>query len=416
MASCELQPTIDLSEPSSCSTIAEPVEPAKLYDRSFVLAFLSQTVFVIANTLMAHYGRWIEFLGGNLQQVGWITGVCVATSIVMRPMMALLINRLGAKTTWWMGYLIFSLSASANCFLPDLNFAIYFIRSCNVLGAAIVFASSLTYISQVAPEERRTEAIGILGVGGFFGMLVGPYLGDLLLGDGTRERSGFLTLFVVAAAANILPGIMLYFVKAPARPPSGHSLRLSQFVRVARAYWPGRILLVDFVFGVCMSVPFAFLVNFVDDLKLHFAGWSEVGFFFICYASVGIIFRVGLRRLPEQIGPQNVLLIGLCVMALGMFSFSLVGPQRVSFLAIPAVLAGLGHSLMFHTMTSLTIQSFPQEYRGTGSALALMTLDLGTLLGAPVLGWIGAEFGYSMLFNTIAFALIATFVFCLKKI
>ncbi|MEM7559710.1 MAG: MFS transporter, partial [Planctomycetota bacterium] len=84
--------------------------------------------------------------------------------------------------------------------------------------------------------------------------------------------------------------------------------------------------------------------------------------------------------------------------------------------AIPAVLAGLGHSLMFHTMTSLTIQSFPQEYRGTGSALALMTLDLGTLLGAPVLGWIGAEFGYSMLFNTIAFALIATFVFCLKKI
>ena len=416
MASCELQPATDLSEPSSSSTIAEPVKPTKLYDRSFVLAFLSQTVFVIANTLMAHYGRWIEFLGGNLQQVGWITGVCVATSIAMRPMMALLINRLGAKTTWWMGYVIFSLSASANCFLPDLNFAIYFIRSFNVLGAAIVFASSLTYISQVSPETRRTEAIGILGVGGFFGMLVGPYLGDLLLGAGTRERNGFLTLFAVAAAANILPGIMLYFVKAPARPPSGQSLRLSQFVHVVREYWPGRILLVDFVFGVCMSVPFAFLVNFVDDLNLRFAGWSEVGYFFICYASVGIVFRVGLRRLPEQIGPQNVLLIGLCVMAFGMFSFSLVGPQRVSLLAIPAVLAGLGHSLMFHTMTSLTIQSFPQEFRGTGSALALMTLDLGTLLGAPVLGWIGAQYGYSMLFNTIAFALIATFVFCLKKI
>ena len=47
----------------------------RLYDRNFLIAFASQTCFVGANTLMAHYARWIEFLGGDLRQVGYIMGV-----------------------------------------------------------------------------------------------------------------------------------------------------------------------------------------------------------------------------------------------------------------------------------------------------------------------------------------------------
>jgi predicted MFS family arabinose efflux permease len=56
---------------------------------------------------------------------------------------------------------------------------------------------------------------------------------------------------------------------------------------------------------------------------------------------------------------------------------------------------------MFHTMTSLTLQSFPLEVRGTGSALGLMMLDAGMLAGAPVLGQIGDRFGYSVMFQAL---------------
>ena len=43
----------------------------KLYDRSFGLVVVSQVFFGFANTVMAHYARWIEFLGGALDDIGY---------------------------------------------------------------------------------------------------------------------------------------------------------------------------------------------------------------------------------------------------------------------------------------------------------------------------------------------------------
>lgn len=380
--------------------------PVRLYDRNFVLALASQTCFVIANTLMAHYARWVEFLGGNLQQVGWVMGIGAASGLLFRPWLAQLINRLGAKRCWGIGYAVFAFSSLTNLLISDIGPVIYFARSTNVLGAAIVFASGLTYISQIAPDSRRTEAIGILGVGGFLGMLVGPFLGDYLLGDTAaslgRSRDSFVNMFIVAAAANAVPALLLATLRPSAASSQRKSLHLKDFIATTREYWPGTILIVDFAFGVCMAGPFVFAASYIDDTPLRLSGLSELGFFFWCYASIGIATRLTLRRLPDLVGPRPVLLAGMLIMTVGMFAYCLVSSSNPWLLAVPALLTGLGHGLMFHTMTSLTIEPFPIEVRGTGSALALMMLDLGMFLGSPILGWIGDVYGYSALFSAIA--------------
>ena len=378
----------------------------RLYDRNFVLALASQTCFVIANTLMTHYARWVEFLGGNLRQVGWVMGIGAASGLLFRPWLAQLINRLGAKRCWGIGYAVFAASSLLNLALVDIGPLIYLARSANVLGAAIVFASGLTYISQIAPEPRRTEAIGILGVGGFLGMLIGPFFGDFLLGNtvdiASRSRESFMNLFVVSAVANAIPALLLLTLRPSAAKSERKTLRISDFFATTRKHWPGTILLVDFAFGVCMAGPFVFAASYIDDTPLVLNGVSELGFFFWCYASVGIATRLTLRRLPDLVGARPVLLAGMLIMTVGMFAYCLVSKEFPWMLAIPAVLTGLGHGLMFHTMTSLTIEPFPLEVRGTGSALALMMLDLGMFLGAPVLGLVGDMFGYAALFCTIA--------------
>ena len=68
---------------------------------------------------------------------------------------------------------------------------------------------------------------------------------------------------------------------------------------------------------------------------------------------------------------------------------------------IPALICGTGHSLMFHTGTSLVLESFPSSVRGTGSSLSLTMLDVGLIAGAPVLGSIADRFGYDWLFITV---------------
>ena len=100
----------------------------RLYDRNFWLAFVSQSCFVSANTLMAHYSRWIEFLGGDLSQVGMIMGVGALLGLVLRPWMAQWINRLGARVMWACGYGIFSLSSLTNLFLENIDLEIFIVR------------------------------------------------------------------------------------------------------------------------------------------------------------------------------------------------------------------------------------------------------------------------------------------------
>jgi MFS family permease len=382
----------------------------RLYDRNFWLAFVSQTCFVSANTLMAHYSRWIEFLGGNLSQVGTIMGVGALLGLLLRPWMAQWINRLGARVMWACGLVFFSLSALTNLFLESLDLEIFLVRSGLVMGSAIVFASGLTYISQTSPESRKTEAIGIFGIGGFLGMLTGPFVGDLFLAN--RLRENFEMLFLVAAAANALPLVLLYFLRPTANEGSKSSLRLADFVLITRRYWPGSILLVDFAFGVCMTAPFVFVASFIDRESLDMPGVSVIGLFFLFYAGIAIIVRLLSRRLPDRVGSDRVLLCGVVLMSLGMFCFSMVHEGNPWLISIPAILTGAGHSLMFHTMTSLTLQPFPIAVRGTGSALALMMLDLGTFLGAPALGHLGETFGFSVLFSTIGgFNLFSGFVY-----
>lgn len=376
----------------------------RLYDRNFLIAFVSQMCFVISNTLMAHYARWIEFLGGDLRQVGSIMGAGALLGLALRPWMAQWINRLGARAMWGIGYVTFGCAALANLWLYDVGWMIYIVRSSLFVGTAIVFTSGLTYISQTAPDHRRTEAIGIFGIGGFLGMLLGPLLGDLFLVE--RERSNFAALFIVASLANVLPALGLYFLRPTESEGTKSSVRLSEFVSLTRRHWPGMILLVDFAFGVCMSAPFIFLASFIDSAQLQTDGVSIIGLFFMCYAGLGIFVRLTSRRLPDRLGARKVLFVGMFFMSFGMCCFGMVDTQRPWMIIVPALLAGTGHSLMFHTMVSLTLETFPNAVRGTGSALALIMLDLGTLVGAPVLGLIGERFGFGVLFGSIG-------VFCL---
>ena len=350
---------------------------------------------------MAHYSRWIEFLGGDLRQVGLIMGFGAMLSLFLRPWMAQWMNRLGSRTMWAIGYGLFAASSLSNLLLYDLSSWVYVVRSGLALGAAIVFASGLTYVAQIAPDHRRAEAIGILGVGGFAGMLIGPFLGDLFLGGGDRLRTDFVMFFVVAAIANLVPAWILWFMRPPERPATRSKVTVKEFVATVRRHWPGSILLVDFVFGAAITGPFIFVASFIDRAPLQMDGLSVLGVFFLFYAGPAILIRIFGRRLPEKLGERRVLLFGGCLMSVGIICFSFVHGGQPWMILLPAVLAGTGHSLMFHTMTALTLESFPNELRGTGSALALMMLDAGTIAGAPAFGSIGEHFGFVALFCSI---------------
>lgn len=370
----------------------------RLYTWNFLLAFLAQTAFTITNSLLAHYGRWVEFLGGNELDVGNVSSLSAFVGLVFRPLLAPWIDRLGPRFCWVVASVLVVLSSLANIFLTDLGFWLYLTRSIMAIGIAVVFASGLTYIAHVTPVDRRAEAIGVLGAGGFVGLLIGPALGDLFLHRAERTQEDF-TYFFLAAAAGVGASVLLVLLGKPA--PMHHEPARSwhpiDFLRTARKHWPGSIMFSTFVFGVCMTVPFVFLSIFVDQQTE-----SGIGPFFVVYATVGLAVRLGLRSWPDQFGAKRVLMVGMGMFGVGMWLFLLATREQPYWLMVAGAVCGAAHGVTFHSMVTLVLEPFPPEHRGSGSTLALMGIDSGTFFGAQILRFVIYKWGYPALFHSVA--------------
>ncbi|WP_419193357.1 MFS transporter [Kolteria novifilia] len=371
--------------------------PRSLYDRNFALTFIAQSLFVLANTLLVHYARWIAFLGGDELDIGWVMGFGAVTALLVRPWIGLWIDRLGALTMWMVGLTLFIISALTNFLLADVGVSIYVVRSLNVISTAIFFSASLTYITLMAPPDRRAEAIGTLGAAGFVGMMCGPWLGDWFVEDGDRSFGDFYALFGSAAGAIAIALVITYFgLREPPHLRTRSSLKVRHFIENFIRYWPGVVLSANVIFGVCLTVPFVFLARYLDVLDM---GGYGVGEFFVVYGGTGITVRLALRRLPDQIGWRKMLLAGLCVLGAGMFSYLLVDPNEPWTILIPATVSGMAHGLVFPSMMALVTEPFPNEARGTGSVLAIMSLDTGMVCAPPLMGVIAYTLGYGWMFT-----------------
>ena len=81
--------------------------------------------------------------------------------------------------------------------------------------------------------------------------------------------------------------------------------------------------------------------------------------------------------------------------ALGLGAFTLLGSVSPSFWLYAAVLIPVGlASITFLNSCNTSIQlSVEPQFRGRVLALYLAVLQGGTAVGAPLMGWIGSEFG-----------------------
>ena len=83
--------------------------------------------------------------------------------------------------------------------------AFILVRSVYGIGEAFFFVAAIAAVSDLAPEERRGEAINVASLSVYLGLAIGPFLGETLL-----AAAGFNVVWIVAAAtAGVATGLAL---------------------------------------------------------------------------------------------------------------------------------------------------------------------------------------------------------------
>ena len=373
-------------------------ESAAIYNRSFWLAYGANMSLVAANTMTFRFAEFVDLLKGTKTDTGWIVGLALAGSLISRFWLGQAIDRFGVRKLWLVGSALF-LGGCAGLWSTDaLGTQIYLARAAYQIGISAMFVCSNLHIQLRVPPHRRTEAIGSLGSSGFVGMIVGAQLVDLLF-DRFSGAVLFETLFAGTIGFGILYIIFVLLLThtdvhvSPEVTPPAHVL--------VRRYWPGPVVLVSLMMGLGFSVTMVFLTRLATERHL-----DGVRYFFTGYAVAAFSVRLLTRTWSRTMGRRSMMLLGLVGHASG-HAWLIFVQSEAQFIG-PALCIGFGHALLFPCVVSLGAETFPEQYRGTGTTMILAFADLGMALTSPILGRIPDQWGFTVMLSATSLSLVAS--------
>ena len=369
---------IDSVPPATAPADSRRTTEFRVYGPAFWCAYVSNTAMMVAVSLLYRYADFVLYLGGTEWNVGLIVGSGMVGSLAMRFFQGFGIDHFGPRRIWLWSMALFVFSMLGHLAITNVDGpAIFALRILYTTSLAGAFGASITSVSRSLPLARMAEVIGTLGTLGFIAMALGPQLGDFLCGHEQITRSELNTMFCVAAVLGAISWGGAELATRHESPPRRR--RRPPLVWLLRRYHPGSVLLLATVMGVGLVIPTTFLPTFIREHDIE-----HTGTFFLVYAGTAFLARLGTRRLPELIGVQPMIYIGLAALVVSLLSYMGVTSQWE--LAVPGVFAGLSHAVLFPAVTAKGSSAFPNRYRGLGTTVMLSMLDVGTLIGAPMIG------------------------------
>lgn len=329
-------------------------------------------------------------LGGGGGQVGLAVGAFSIAALVARPFAGLLGDRGGRRLLMTCGAGVAAVSTAALVAAHSVALLVV-LRLLAGLGEAAFFVGAVAAAGDLAPTDRRGEAMSLFSLALYGGIAIGPATGERLLASagfpGVWLMSGALAL-VAAAVAGAAPG----------RPSPSAAARAG--VRGA----PRRRLLhpAGLLPGALMALVTVALAAFNAFVPLHApeVGLDGSGGAFLLFAVIVLGIRGLGARIPDRLGPDRTAPAALALLAAGMALMGL-WPTTAGLLAGTVVFA-TGNALAFPSLSALALRRAAPQERGVVLGTFTAFIDLGFGAGAIGLGAVAAAAGQQAVFLAAA--------------
>jgi MFS family permease len=254
------------------------------------------------------------------------------------------------------------------------------------LGEACFFVGGTTMATDLAPVERRGEAVSYWSVAVWSGMGFGPVVGEVLLG-GTR----FDVVWLVAAGS-ALAAALVALATTETRVEHEHDHEDRGKLIAPAAVRPGIILAAALIGISGFSV---FLPLYGPEV-----GIDDVGLVFLAYGIVVLGVRIFGARLPDILGPVRAGTISITATAAGL---AIVATWHSSVgLIVGALVIAVGSSFLYPATLLLSLRGVPEHQRGSVVGTLSAFFDLAGGLAGIILGSVAALSDYQGAFAVSA--------------
>jgi MFS family permease len=343
---------------------------------ALVVATLA-VAFVGFGASLALIPERVDELGFGDGAVGLAAGLFPVGAITGRLLAGRMIDRVGSRTAmaWGIGLTACGSFALA---LPHLG-GLLVARGLQGFGDGILYTAAAASALDLAPIERRGQALGWLSAGIWSGLSLGAALGGVLP---SLPVAGVVFGVVTLASAVLVPFLPRGLVDRGDAP----------LVLVAReAVRPGAVV------GLT-NLGYAAITGFVVVLASdRFAGGNWV---LTAWGVTLLLVRGLFGWLADRIPPQRGLNLAHVVLMVGILIVA--AAQTLWMAALGAVIAAFGHSLPYPILVTTTIDRAGDERRGAVLGTMTAGFDVAVALAMFAFGLISSWFGPSAVFIVAA--------------
>lgn len=373
-----------------------------IWTRSFVgITITHLMIFIIFYSLVTTLPLFvIRVLEGSEADGALIITIMLVSTIIVRPIAAKILEKVGKKRTLIMSVLLFTVTTFFYIWI-DTYIPLLILRFIHGLSYGIASTATGAIVADVVPTERRGEGIGYFSLANNLAVVIGPFIGLTLL-----QFVSFETLFIVLSVLMIVGVLFALSVQVPEvttrvvepinQPPLKSKFSISDLFE--KKAMPIALL------GSLVAISYASIISFISVYSDSIGLATAAGYFFVIFAVVMILSRPYFGKRFDKKGPKSVIVPCFTLFATGLILLSFTTTALMLFLA--AALIGLGYGTLVPSFQTMAIQASPETRSGHATATFFTLFDLGIAIGTFIWGYVVAIFNFQQLYIICAILII----------
>lgn len=365
-----------------------------LWTKNFIIInVINLLIFFGFQMLLPTLPIYAKKLGGTNSIIGLVTGAFVVSSVIIRPISGLLLDKLGRQKVFLVGAFIFIVSVFSYSFAPFIS-AILIIRFIHGFGWGAVSTASNTIASDNIPKNRFGEAMGYFSLTSSLAMAIGPTIGLFVI-----SKYSFPVLFSISTILAVLSVIVSFKLEYK-------KIEVKEEIKSkASLYEKSSITPSVIVFFV--TITYGALTSFLP-LYATQKGIENIGIFFTVYAISLFISRPIFGKIIDKLGFDYAIIPGLICIIISMTLLSQA--SNLNIFLIVAFIYGIGFGATQSSLQTMAVNDVSPSRLGAANATFFTAFDCGVGLGAVILGVISSNVGYGEMYLWASASAVIAFI------
>ncbi len=326
---------------------------------------------------------YLKFQGFSDSQIGLIMGISALGAVIIRPWAGMNVDIRGSRTVilWGQGLLALCTFAylGAVLFWPLL-----IVRFFHGVAMAFYGTGAVTFASSVETPRNTPGAISLFSMFTMMGLGIATGSAPIIF-----QQQEFSVLVMISIAGLLLAGSIILFRTQPILPNIGAERVAFRAVLNTKEVLAPTICLFASNFAFSTSFTFIPLIALAD-------GIDNYSSFYISFTIAVVIARFAVQEISRFWSAKKTAVIASLLNAFSVLLIA-VHPSVITFI-LSGISVGIGFGVIFPSLAVYVVNNTNPGNKGTALGILSAAGDVGTALGASVLGFIAQMYGYRVIF------------------